>query len=153
MDGITKFPLKALEFYCHVKTVPQFTENLVIFLLVFNQQRENTWSTMGPFQEYEVSQDFCMLTQSFKKKRTSVVWRNWGSVPVIDVVLSRKRSHQRKEALAAASHVWSSITCGQRTNVRPCRIHLSLRRRGKSVTSAQTTPKGPSAPIAFVQVR
>lgn len=78
MDGITKFPLKALEFYCHVKTVPQFTENLVIFLLVFNQQRENTWSTMGPFQEYEVSQDFCMLTQSFKKKRTSVVWRNWG---------------------------------------------------------------------------
>lgn len=70
-----------------------------------------------------------------------------------DVTLNRKRSHRRKEAPAAASHAWSSTPSDQRTKAHLFLIHLSQRRRGRSVTSAHTAPKGPSAPTAFALVR
>lgn len=78
------------------------------------------------------------------KRRGFQLWR---------VDLTRKRSPQRKEALAAASHVWCSILSDRRTKDRLCLTHLSQRRKARTVTSAQATPKGRSAPTASVLVR
>lgn len=86
-----------------------------------------------------------------KKKENHSYHTCTTSVP--PALINRKTNHHRKGAPAAASHVWSSILSDQKTRDRFCLIPLSQRRRAGSVTSAPSTPRGPSAPTVFVLVR
>lgn len=98
-------------------------------------------------------------TSLIRRFKNMVSWKRgcvelrWVSAVLTAVAFDRKRSHLKKEAPAAASPVWSSIPSGQRTKAHLCPIHLFQKRRGRSVTSARTTLKGPSAPTASVLVR